>query len=409
MAFWTNQSGRLLDQAVIGSAGALLGALVTFAGPFLIFRPNRVQSGVSAEALEVFGAAGWVLLSAWLLTGALSLLPLRIPVAAGPAALVRGLLAAATLPVSLFMASKVAEGFAAEAGHLARTSLGAAFWLSVLAAYCVLFSSVSGLSSRAMRAVVSLLAPVAVVTLVATGALNQLSVMAEYANIRSTFWEHFWQHVAYTLGASGVALVFGVALGVWAAKRTFAESAIFGVLGVAQVMPALAFVGLLIVPMGWLRDTLPFARELGVAGIGWAPVFAVLLLYALFPITRNTFSAIRTLDAGVLDAARGMGMGAMQRVFSVELPLAAPVVLAGVRIALVQTAAGAIIAALVGGGGLGRIVFYGVEQTAEDLVLLGVIPIVGLGLLLDVVMRFVGDALERAGGLQVTETGGVRA
>jgi len=81
-----------------------------------------------------------------------------------------------------------------------------------------------------------------------------------------------------------------------------------------------------------------------------------------------------------VDAAKGMGMNSRQRLWSVELPLALPVVLAGVRIALVQTTAGAIIAALVGGGGLGRIVFYGLEQTAEDLVLVGVLPIGGTGL-----------------------------
>jgi osmoprotectant transport system permease protein len=113
----------------------------------------------------------------------------------------------------------------------------------------------------------------------------------------------------------------------------------------------------------------------------------VLLVYALFPVTRNTAVAIKQLDPAVLDAARGMGMTRRRQLFEVELPLAFPVVLAGIRIALVQTTAGAIVAAFVGGGGLGAIMFVGLEQTSTDLVLLGVGPIVALALVFDAALR----------------------
>jgi ABC-type proline/glycine betaine transport system permease subunit len=127
------------------------------------------------------------------------------------------------------------------------------------------------------------------------------------------------------------------------------------------------------------RNVAPL-KSIGVAGIGWAPVFVVLLVYALYPVVRNTIAAIRALDPGVLDAARGMGMGQWRLLAEVELPLGFPVVLAGVRIALVQSTAGAVIAAFVGGGGLGTIMFFGLEQTSMDLVLVGVLPIVALAL-----------------------------
>jgi osmoprotectant transport system permease protein len=346
------------------------------------------------------------LLAAWVALIAFSLVPLWFPSVTRLAAAARGLLAALVLPAALLASSVAAQRLTQSAGDLARVSFGLSFWLSVLGLYFVLFSSAAGLHDSVVGRAIALVVPLSVIGLVVTGALDRLSIMVEYSNAQRAFWDNFWQHVSYTVGTTAIALVLGVALGVWAAKRGYAESGVFGVLNLAQVMPALAFVGLLIVPMGWLRDNVPLARELGVAGIGWAPVFVVLLFYALFPITRNTFTAIRTLDAGVVDAARGMGMGAFRRIVAIELPLAAPVVLAGVRIALVQTAAGAIIAALVGGGGLGRIVFYGVEQTAEDLVLLGVIPIVALGLSFDTLMRFAAAALERAGGLSAADTKG---
>jgi len=157
----------------------------------------------------------------------------------------------------------------------------------------------------------------------------------------------------------------------------------------------LAFVGIMIPILGSLSDRVPLLESLGISGIGWAPVMIVLFIYALFPVTRNTLVAIQQLDPGVLDSARGMGMGRRRSLKEVELPLAFPVVLAGIRIALVQSTAGAIIAAFVGGGGLGTIMFTGLEQTSMDLVLVGVIPIVALALFFDTVLRQVERASAR--------------
>ena len=160
-------------------------------------------------------------------------------------------------------------------------------------------------------------------------------------------------------------------------------------LNIGQVFPALAFIGIMMPILSGLANRFPFLREFGISGIGWAPVFIVLVVYALFPITRNTLVAIQQLDPGVLDAAKGMGMGRWRSLFEVELPLAFPVVLAGIRIALVQNTAGSILAALVGGGGLGAIVFFGLEQTSMDLVLVGVVPIVAMAFIFDSALRSV--------------------
>ncbi len=141
--------------------------------------------------------------------------------------------------------------------------------------------------------------------------------------------------------------------------------------------------------LGALSDGVPPLKSLGISGIGWAPVMVVLLVYALYPVTRNTLIAIRQLDPAILDTAKGMGMSRRRTLWEVELPLAFPVVLAGVRIALVQSTAGAIIAAFVGGGGLGTIMFLGLEQTSMDLVLVGVVPIAILALFFDSLLRAV--------------------
>jgi osmoprotectant transport system permease protein len=228
---------------------------------------------------------------------------------------------------------------------------------------------------------------VVVAALTAAGALDQIAFAREWVFVRDVFAREFRRHLAYSLGATGGAVLIGVPLGVLAARRRGAETAIMGTLNVGQVLPALAFVGVMMPVLGALAEAVPPLRTLGVAGIGWAPVLVVLLVYALFPVTRNTAAAIKQLDPAVLDAARGMGMTRRRQLFEVELPLAFPVVLAGIRIALVQTTAGAIVAAFVGGGGLGAIMFVGLEQTSTDLVLLGVGPIVALALVFDAALR----------------------
>ena len=161
----------------------------------------------------------------------------------------------------------------------------------------------------------------------------------------------------------------------------------------------MAFIGIMMPILGAIGDRSESLRSLGISGIGWAPVMVVLLVYALFPVTRNTLVAIQQLDPAVLDTAKGMGMSRWRTLGEVELPLAFPVVLAGVRIALVQSTAGAIIAAFVGGGGLGTIMFMGLEQTSMDLVLVGVVPIVALALFFDALLRSVEHLAVR--GLRV--------
>jgi osmoprotectant transport system permease protein len=377
-------------------AGALLGALVTAVGTYLELRPNRILGGDSVTAIAAFGPGAWALLGLWALMFAACL-----PGTGRTGAMVRGLVANTTMVVSVLLVARRATAFVAQSGDVARASLGISFWLSLGAAYIVIFSALPRAKSRNARALVSLPGIVMIAGLLFTGQLNSLSILVEYAVNADSFNKALVQQLSYTLGATGIALVIGLLAGVGAAKNPRLEGPVFATLNIAQVLPSLSFIGLLIVPMGWLGLNFPALKALGVSGIGWAPVFVVLLSYALYPITRNVYTSLKTLDESITDAARGMGMKPIQRLFTVELPLAFPVIIAGVRIAAVQTTAAAILAALVGGGGLGQIVFFGVQQTATDLILLGVIPIVALSLTIDASLRFVETLVRTAqeGGL----------
>jgi osmoprotectant transport system permease protein len=151
---------------------------------------------------------------------------------------------------------------------------------------------------------------------------------------------------------------------------------------------------LMIAPLTFLSKAYPFLGELGVHGTGPSPALIALFLYALLPVVANTTIGLDSVPAAVVDAARGMGMTGRQRLFKVELPLAFPIILTGVRIVLVQNIGLATIAAWIGGGGFGVYVQNGMGATAIDLVLLGAIPTIALAFSAAIILDALVDALK---------------
>ncbi len=178
------------------------------------------------------------------------------------------------------------------------------------------------------------------------------------------------QHVVLVLVSTAIAVAVGLPTGLAMTRRDRLARVLLALAGLAQTIPSLAIFGFLI--------PLPF-----VGGIGARTAVVALVLYALLPILRNTYTGIRQVDPAVLEAATGMGMTAGERLRLVELPLALPVILAGVRTAAVVSVGTATIAAAVGAGGLGTYVFRGLTTLDTRLILAGAIPAALLALLVD--------------------------
>jgi osmoprotectant transport system permease protein len=134
---------------------------------------------------------------------------------------------------------------------------------------------------------------------------------------------------------------------------------------------------------------------LGIAGVGVTPAVIALVLYSLLPVVRNTAEGLDAVSAAAFEAARGIGMTRAQIFRYVELPLALPVFLSGLRIATVQAVGLVAVAALIGAGGLGAIMFQGLFADALDLVLLGAIPIILLALAADALLGLAGQLGQR--------------
>lgn len=149
-----------------------------------------------------------------------------------------------------------------------------------------------------------------------------------------------------------------------------------------QTVPSVALFGLLIAPLAALVTAFPWLGTLGIAGTGMTPALIALVLYALLPLVRGVVVGLNQIPRDVLESARAMGMSGAQRFLHVQLPLALPVFLRSLRVVMVQTVGMAVIAALIGAGGFGALVFRGC-YSAIDLVLLGVIPVIVLAVLTD--------------------------
>ena len=234
--------------------------------------------------------------------------------------------------------------------------------------------------------------------LFASGLLADLSVFQEYRARIEGFQRAAARHVALALGSLLAAGLIGFPLGILCQRRASLRAVAIPVLSFLQTIPSLAMFGIMIPLLSWVAASLPGARELGIAGIGFAPAFLALLLYSLLPVVANTVAGLDAAPRAAVEAARGMGMTPAQRLRSVELPLALPVILAGLRIVLVQNIGLAVIAGLIGGGGFGTFVFQGLNQTATDLILLGALPTVALALVAAILMDILVDLTRHSPG-----------
>ncbi|KAM3093468.1 ABC transporter permease [Phormidesmis sp. 146-35] len=169
------------------------------------------------------------------------------------------------------------------------------------------------------------------------------------------------QHLFLVLISTGIAVLIGVPLGILITRQPKLTRPILGFANAIQTMPSLALLGFLI-PVPWI------------GGIGPRSAIVALILYSLLPIIRNTYVGIISVDPAIREAGRGMGMTDRQLLFQVELPLAAGVILAGIRLAVVIGVGLATIAATISAGGLGELIFRGVAVVDSQLILAGAIP-----------------------------------
>jgi len=189
----------------------------------------------------------------------------------------------------------------------------------------------------------------------------------------STISELLWEHLQITGTAMGLTIVFAVPLGVLLTRLPKIDSMVIGMVGVLQTIPSLALLALMI----------------PILGIGFKPAVAALFLYALLPIVRNTYIGVKQVTPELVEAARGMGMTKFQILTRVQVPIALPVIIGGIRTATVICVGTATLAALIGSGGMGSLIYRGLQQLKTVYIVTGALFAALLAVTLDYGIGFV--------------------
>ncbi|MDI3508421.1 MAG: osmoprotectant transport system permease protein [Clostridiales bacterium] len=190
-----------------------------------------------------------------------------------------------------------------------------------------------------------------------------------------------WQHIYLTALAVAIAIAIGVPAGILITRVNKLSSVVIGIANAIQAVPSLALLGFLI----------PFL------GIGTVPSIVMVFLYSLLPIIKNTYTGLSNVDSAMIEAGRGMGMTDGQLMRMVQLPLALPVIMAGVRISAVTGVGLTTLAALIGAGGLGQFIYRGISMVNNQMIVAGAIPAMILALLVDFALGLVEKAVTPKG------------
>jgi len=378
---------RLIDR--LGALLCVVGLAALVFLPFVVFKANRIVPGDARPLLQI--------LPLWMVLGCYAILAL-VAVTALSVASARLRLAAALIGVAAVTLTIGAAGDALTplGNKVVRVSPGISFWVLLACLGLLATDAITRLRpGPAVRVLFLVLFAALIGATLASGILDHLSVMREYEVNASRFALEARQHVFLALGSVSAAVIVAVPIGILCHRIPRLRAGTLGSLNLIQTIPSIALFGILMVPLGALAAAAPFVTEIGIRGIGAAPAVLALFLYSLLPVVANTIVGLGRVSPVTVDAARGMGLTNWQILTDIELILAFPVILTGIRIVLVQNIGLATVAALIGAGGFGVFVFQGINQTAIDLVLLGALPIVALGFSCAVLLDALVETINR--------------
>ena len=208
-----------------------------------------------------------------------------------------------------------------------------------------------------------------------------MSILNYFVNNPNLILKLTLEHIKITVIAVSISTVIGVAIGILITRFRRAATPVIGVAGIIYTIPSLALFGMLI----------PFI------GIGIKPALIALILYSQLALIRNTFVGIVHIDSAIREAGRGMGMSPLQFLRMVELPVALPVIMAGIRTAAVMNIGTATIAAYIGAGGLGWLIFRGIASVNAEQIVAGALPVTLLAIGVDYVFVLLERVLTPAG------------
>lgn len=369
--------GKMKDKTLLALSFLGLASLIFM--PIVTYKPNRISHGVSYGSIEYLGPPVIIIGLLWVILMALSFYgqnkkDIFVFIVSG------------LLLVGLFWEIQLNSGNYIE-NPAARISLSSGFYSQMFLLY-ILFSTYTEkiIGYKKVKIIGFLFIILSLGFLFSQAFFNDFSIIKEFNSKQSQFFSNLRIHAILTFASVITGGLIAIPLGFLAYSKKRLEGKIMVPLSIIETIPSLSLFAIFLVPLSGLGK-IGFFKAIGVSGIGWAPAYLALTLYTLLPIGRNTLTGFYSVDRNIIQAAKGMGMSKSQVLRRIELPLAFPVIFTGIRIAFIQTIGGAVLAGLVGGGGMGTFVFLGLGEASPDLILLGVLPIVFFTIILDYFLK----------------------
>lgn len=375
-----------IKKIFIPAFGATLNILSLLFLNFAVLRPNRIMTGTSVFAKEYFNNFYYVLIFVSFLILILIFIKENLEII--------NIIVASTTSiytcVLVYLFGIMANQNVMTLGEFGRVSIGIGFWVSIISSYIIIVGSLTERAFyKTIKRILLLVIFIFVSITLYTGLMNDVSIIKEYMNRKDAFWNQVLRHLVLAASSTLFGVVIGIPLAVYIYKRKTKNNIILYLINIGQTVPTLSLLGLIMIPLTIASDNIGFLKAIGISGFGIAPSFIILVIYALFPIVYNTMAGLKLVNEDILEAGVGMGMKKQQVLFKIHIPLSFPVILGGIRTAFTQSIGNTILAGLIGGGGLGSIIFLGLAQSAPDLIMLGVIPLVMMALIIDFCLNLI--------------------
>lgn len=366
---------------------SLLMGVSLFLLPVATISSNRIQAGEGLSLFDLTPQLAWIALALFVLLLGVTLIKL-------PKAFLWQACLWLLLVLLIFQGvSQQLHALAAQA-TAQRLSFASGFWLFLVGSY-VYFQMIAW-PKVAWRVGTAFALVAGLVVIIIFANFSQLGLYQEYQLKVATYWTAISQHLTLALGSTALVVVLGIILGLVIYRWQSFEGGVMLVINILQVIPTIALLGMLMIPLTYLSQQWPILAQFGIRGVGWFPAFVALVCYGLLPMVINTVTGLRSVSSEVMEAAKGLGMSEVQIFQHVTLPLAVPVIIAGIRITVTQAMGNTILAGLIGGGGLGNLIFLGLAQSAPELILLGSLTVVSLTLLVNLVLEWGKDGYDYA-------------
>ncbi len=358
---------------------------------YLITMANRISKMVNINIFTAVGSYGWIAIAT---LGVLTIL-VFIKGESELKNFITGLVSSCFLGEIFFLSGLAATLFKESESPSARITWGVGTYIMIAAWYGIVIKCNQNINKQYMRFLTQFSGILIVILLFATGAMNDMSIVVEFFARQDTFFVALKDHFNISISVLISGLVVGLPLGYLCYKYSAVNSVVMTILNIVRSIPSIALILLMVTPLTFLKG-IPFFEKMGISAFGFTPVFCALFLYVLFQIVNSLNGALKTVDGNHLKTARAMGMTDFMILWKVQLPLILPVLVSGLRVAIVSTFSAATLGSMVGFGGLGLFITMGSgDAVTLDLILLGAVPIIIMIFIVNLVFGLLSTWLDR--------------